>query len=136
MMRRYTVLFLVIAATYAQSQELKHGHDVAHVTDVSVPQPDVQVISTTQVERIATQKQALDDISDNLKEIKSSLDSIKADIRVLQDTNVIVNFLLGGVKLLIPGIIIAWFGLWYSDHQKKSKAHKGNNILDNSERKA
>jgi hypothetical protein len=114
----FSVSICLMVACSIRAQ--KTGHDVS-VPDISTPQKGYQVVTTDAAERIATQQQAMADIKERLAAIDQEIGIIQADVRVLQNTNVIVNFLLGVTKFLIPGIIIAAFTVWFTKFLGKTK---------------
>jgi hypothetical protein len=106
------------------AQELTPRHRVGYVTDVSTPQPQSQVFNPSQLEDLYSQKQSLSDIKDHMTSIDKSIASIETDVRDLRDTTSVVKFLSHCVEILIPGVFIAMFGIWFAEYLKK-KNRKG-----------
>ena len=111
-MMRTVIVILVMSI--AGSMSAQNGRRDVPLTDVSVPQSQLQVMTTEQGERIATQTQALADMQQQLVDIKQSIADIKKDIDVLKQTNWIFGFIVRMFEILIPGFLCTWFGVWLS----------------------
>lgn len=122
-MTRYRTWFLVLLlcphCAFSQRRALRD----TPLTDVSAPQPQYRVIPDDQRERIATQEEAMRDIRDRLARIEGDVKEIKGDVTVLKDTNTVVKFLVSCFTILVPGLVIAGFGVWFANHLKRSKHH-------------
>jgi len=108
-MKTFPAVLLIVAATLIVGQEPKRHRDVDQITDVSKPQPDVQVFSSAQLEQIGTRGEAIADIKDRLRTVEDSLKDIKSDVKALTETNTIVKFLATSFQILVPGMAIAAF---------------------------
>jgi hypothetical protein len=126
-MRRAALFFAMIATTCLLAQDGRR-RDV-HITDVASPQPQYQVISSEQIKQIYTQEQAMTDIKERLNAIDKSIGEIKADVRVLMETNVVVHFLVQSLILLVPGLVIAAFTVWLTRRPKRRNANIGHSSL-------
>jgi len=100
------------------------GRRDAQLTDVSVPQPQYQVISPDQAKAIYTEEQAVVDIKDRLASIDSAIIDIRKDIQVIKDTNAVVRFVVVCIEILVPGLIIAAFSVWFTYWLKKPKPRR------------
>jgi hypothetical protein len=106
---RSVVFVLLLAVTGALGQSKRRD---AALTDVSAPQPQYQVMTLEQGERIATQAQAVADVHQQLADIKQSIRDIQKDIEVLKQTNWVFGFIVRMFEILIPGLLCTWFGVW------------------------
>jgi hypothetical protein len=116
-MTRAALFLALMVPTCVMAQDGRR-HD-ASITQVSVPQPQAQVLTSDQISRIATQEEAMRDIRDRMTNIEQSVKDIKADVRVLMETNIIVHFLVQCLTLLIPGLLIASFTVWLTRRPKR-----------------
>jgi hypothetical protein len=125
-MRRTALFFAMIATTCLLAQDGRRRD--APLTDIATPQPGYQVISNEQIKQIYTQEQAMTDIKERLNLIETSLKEIRADVKVLTETNTIIRFLETCFEILIPGLCITafgvWFGVWFTDRLRKTKPRK------------
>jgi hypothetical protein len=64
-----------------------------------------------------------------LNAIDKSIGEIKADVRVLMETNVVVHFLVQSLILLVPGLVIAAFTVWLTRRPKRRNANIGHSSL-------
>ena len=85
--------------------------DTLRLTDIAQPQPQFQVVSGDTYSRIATQEEAMRDIRERLNGIDQSIKDIKADVKVLMDTNTVVHFLVTTLEILVPGLLCTYFGI-------------------------
>lgn len=115
------ILFFLMAnaaTIYSQRRDVK-------LTDISSPNPNVQVISAEQYARLATQEEAMRDIKERLGGIDNSIKDMKTDLKALTDTNVIIRFLTTSFSILFPGLIIAYFSVQWSKQPKKRTPTRG-----------
>jgi hypothetical protein len=113
------LLILVAHLAPAQVKKTLGKRDDGNFTNVSYPQPQYQVVTSEQVKSIYLQQQSLIDIRERLGGIEQSINEVKTDVKSLKETDIVVNFILGIVKLLVPGLIITAFGIWFT----KRKPH-------------
>jgi len=71
----------------------------------SRPNPEAQVIPPNIYESLGSEKSAVDSINLRLTGIDESIKDLRTDIKPLQETATVVNFLLGGFKVLV-GLVI------------------------------
>jgi hypothetical protein len=121
MMRVTSCLFGILASTtlLAQSGATRH-HDVA-ITDITAPQPQYQVMTSEQAQAIYTEQQALTDLKEKFTSIQQDLNDVKADVKVLMAQHAVLSFVLTCLSLLVPGILIAAFSIWFSELLKGRK---------------
>jgi hypothetical protein len=81
-------------------------------------------MSPEDLKQLWTEAEQLKTIQQQLSELNSNVKEMQKDIRTLMDTNIIVNFLLGIAKLLVPGLLITAFGFWCSEYLKKRNRRK------------
>jgi hypothetical protein len=70
--------------------------------------------------QMTRQEQRLDDIDKRLAVMEKIVGEMDLNVKELVKTNTIIGFLVGMVKIFIPGIIIAGSGVWlkyYLDHR-------------------
>jgi hypothetical protein len=113
---RRVALVLLASTVCAFGQNRHHGD--APLTDVSVPQPQFQVLTPEQGERIATQTQALADLQKQVDKIEQSVKDIRTDVEVLKQTSWIFGFIVHMFELLVPGLICTIVGVWLATHFK------------------
>jgi hypothetical protein len=73
------------------------------------------------LKQMGSQEQSLRDIERRLGVIENTLGQLQGNIQTLMSTNVEVNFVMGGVKLLVPGLLITAFGVWLSHYLKRPR---------------
>jgi len=91
---------------------------------INITQPQYQVISPEILKQMGSQEESLREIERRLGEVEKTLREMRGDIRTLMDTNVIVNFVMGSVKLLVPGLLVTGFGVWLAHNLKQPKRKK------------
>jgi hypothetical protein len=116
MKARLLISLMVLASQIASAANPKTGRG-EFFTNVSSPQP-YQVITLDQMKSIYAQEQSLLDIKDKLATIAQSISEIQTDVKALKETDIIVNFLLGVAKYLVPGLLIAAFTVWFTKRLK------------------
>ena len=126
MMRRI-VLFIATLSTACLVAQDGRYHD-SSITNVSAPRPQQQVFTDDEVKSIYTQQQALDDLKKQVDGINESVVQIRADVETLKETNSVAQFLIAIVKYLVPGLLVAWFSIWYSKRKVPRKPVKATAI--------
>lgn len=67
------------------------------------------------------QEQRLDQIDNRLTVIEKSVGRMEEDVRQLVKTDNIVDFIVGMIKLFIPGMFLTLFALWVTRRWKEQK---------------
>jgi hypothetical protein len=99
--------------------QFPNKRDTTRLPDVTAVQPQYQVVDSETSSRLATQEEATKDIKERLAVIDQSIKEIRADIKTLMETNIIVHFLAQSFTILVPGLIIAAFSVWFAKRPKK-----------------
>jgi septation ring formation regulator EzrA len=115
------LIFLVNSCAVGQTLHRGHDRDVGTVTNVSEPQIQYQIFSADQISQLSSQGQALTDINVRLTSIEKSIDDIRGDLKSVKETDVIVRFLVVCIQIVVPGILIAAFSIWFADWNKRKK---------------
>ncbi len=83
-------------------------------------QPAIPAEISNQMTR---QEQRLDAIDTRLAVIEKSVSGMEGDVKALVKTDTILDFLIGMVKLFIPGIILTYFGVRLNRRIKDQKTN-------------
>lgn len=63
--------------------------------------------------KLAKQEVQMDEISRRLGGIEASIHDVQGDVKQLMETNHVMKFLITVTKLLVPGLVVAAFGVWF-----------------------
>src|SRR5258708_5606753 len=88
----FTLIFFVKGKEVA-AQDSYHFRDKPF-TNLTVPDPNAQVVSPSVYLQLGSQDKAIQDINKQLTEISTSISGIKADLKPLQETDLRIRFLL------------------------------------------
>jgi hypothetical protein len=67
------------------------------------------------------QEQRLDQIDTRLVVIEKSVSRMEEDVRQLVKTDNVIDFIIGMMKLFIPGTFLTIFGIWLNRKWKEAK---------------
>jgi hypothetical protein len=118
-LRAYFLCFLASTALLAQDVTPRR-HD-ATLTDITVPQQQYQVMTPQQEQAIYTDQQLILDLKDRIASIEQDLAGVKADVKILMAQHAVLSFVLGSLTLLVPGILIAAFSIWFPDFLRRRR---------------
>jgi multidrug efflux pump subunit AcrB len=113
------ILLASMSAVLLGAQAIPKFRDAA-IPDITVPQPQAQVVSPAVYAQLGSQDQALQNINRQLGEIKADITTIKADVKPLQETDVRVRFILTILGWLIGILLTSGIGGWVV-HQLQSR---------------
>lgn len=76
--------------------------------------------------RLAKQELQMDEISRRLGGIETSIKDVQGDVKQLMATDQVMRFIITVTKLLVPGVLIAAFGIWFTRYLngRKPKENK------------
>jgi hypothetical protein len=61
------------------------------------------------------------DLKDRIASIEQDLAGVKADVKILMAQHAVLSFVLGSLTLLVPGILIAAFSIWFPDFLRRRR---------------
>jgi hypothetical protein len=72
-------------------------------------------MTSEQAQAIYTEQQALTDLKEKIASIQQDLNDVKADVKVLMAQHAVLSFVLTCLSLLVPGVLITGFGIWFAE---------------------
>jgi TolA-binding protein len=114
-------VILVALLANATAQQVKRPVD-EHPIRITRELPESQTIPPEWLARMGKQEEQLSEISRRLDAIERSIRDMQGDIKELMATNYVVNFLISIAKLLVPGLVITAFGIWFARYLGSRRA--------------
>lgn len=128
---KVTLLFALLMASPARPPQKPQ------VAPLTIPY--TQAIPSNITESMNRQEDRLNGIEVKVAEINTSLADFKDDTQKslgtinsklddMSTTNTILKFLTDGAEILIPGLIITWFGFYLAARHKRNQRNGGDEI--------
>ena len=95
----------------------------AKAPNVLDPQPTYAVMTAEDERMLGGEQKAVEDLGKRIDGIEKDLGTLKDQVKTLNDTSVIVRFVMNALALLVPGLIIglavAAFSVWFTQYIKR-----------------
>jgi|ERR1700694_894256 len=101
------LLLLSLCSIAQQKQDSKR-------IDITSHPRGMQVMAPQYIEKLGRQDAQFEGVNRRLDVIESALKEHGDMLKELTATNTIINFFIAIAKLLIPGVLIATFSIWFA----------------------
>jgi len=89
--------------------------------DITSHNSRTQVFPPEYATEIGREQAHLEAVNLRLDSIDQSIREIRGDVKELTETNHVVNFVLGSLKIFVPITFTVWFGIWMNDKYKRRR---------------
>jgi hypothetical protein len=119
------LMSMIGCSTYLALAQNQYKFRDTNVPDIATPQPQAQVVSPLVYAQLGSQDRALENLENEIGDVKKGIKSLQDDMKPLQETNIQVRLVLRVLGWLLGFLLASGLGAWLVHKlQERTKPNK------------